>query len=227
MKRGAIVVVVLLVAFVGWWGSQAPRAWSVVLLVAEPPAGALLPGANPAGTTPRLSRLAGAGVRLPLRAPDAPVEEWLSQVLGGGGPEDGLLAVWEERSWDAVLASTVPVSDGFAGSFTKAVVDERSDVAESAFAVLEKARVRRGAPTLMVVVARPGTREGWDATVARTIDGVAPRLTLARTLVVVADRADRSALLVAPVRPDSLDVKGALGPKELGAEVGRWLRLGD
>jgi len=226
MKRGAIGIAVMLSVFVVWWGAHAPRAWSVVLLVAEPPAGAWLPGANAAGT-PRLSRLDGSGVRLPLRAPEQPVEEWISTVLGGAGPSAGLLAVWEQRAWDAVLASSAPLSDGFAGRFKKAIIDERQDVAVNAFTALEKARVRRGAPTLLVVVAQPGTREGWDAAVGRTIDGIAPRLTLSRTLVVVVDRADRSALLVAPLRPDSIEVTGALGPQELGAEIGRWLRLGD
>ena len=72
---------------------------------------------------------------------------------------------------------------------------------------------------------RPGTAEGWDEIVGRTLDGIAPRVTLSRTLVVVADRAQKNAILIAPSRPDGLDVSGALGPEALGAEVARWMRL--
>ena len=223
--RSRVIAGLALGLLVGGWFvlAQAPRAWSVVLLVAEPPAGVWLPAGG--GSTPRVRKLAGAGVRLPLATPELSLPDWLALVLGTGGPDRAVLPAFERREWPRVLSSSVALPSAWADRFDVASLKEGQDVVVGALDALEDVGVTRRRPALLVLVARPGTAEGWDDVVGRTLDGIAPRITLSRTLVVVADRAQKNVVLIAPSRPDGLDVGGALGPEALGAEVARWMRL--
>ena len=223
--RNLVLAALALALLVGGWLvlAKASPAWSVVVIVAEPPAGAWLPEGG--GSTPRVRKLAGAGVRLPLATPERSLPDWLSLVLGTGGPQRAVLPAFEQREWPRVVSSSVALPSVWAERFDVASLEEGQDVVVGALDALEEAEVTRRRPVLLVLVARPGTAEGWDEVVGRTLDGIAPRVTLSRTLVVVADRAQKNAILIAPSRPDGLDVSGALGPEALGAEVARWMRL--
>ncbi|MCO4773305.1 MAG: hypothetical protein KDA24_24940 [Deltaproteobacteria bacterium] len=226
MKRlvlGGLTALLVVVAAVLWL-RDAPEEWSVVLLVAEPPSGALLPPPNAPQSTPRLNRLAGAGVRLPLASPTRDLPQWLDLVLGDT-PERGVMPAFEQRGWRRVIASEVALPDPIRGRFSAVGDASRGGVVDVTLQTLDDARVTRAQPALVVLVSRPGTSDGWDRTVSRLLDGAAPRLTLSRTLVVVVDRGGRSAMLIAPDRPRELGVTGNMGPEELGAELARWLKL--
>jgi hypothetical protein len=218
------LVALALVAVGGALVSRAPRQWSLVLVVAEPPPGALppAPGGPP---TPRLRRLSGAGVRLPLAAPERDAGAWVAEVLGDAGPARGPLAAWEGRGWPALGASDLPVPATLEARFRAFSGPGPGDAVDRLLDGLASADVRPDQPALVVLVVQPDTPASWDRSLSRLLDGIAPRVTLSRTLVVVVDRGERSALLVAPERPRGLVVPAALGPGELGVEIGRWLRL--
>ena|GEM_PF-3637198 len=227
MKRWAVFAVLAALALAAGLAlmSRAPHQWSVLLVIAEPPGGAWLPGPGGAAKTPRIRKLSGAGVRLPLQAPRQDLPQFLVSLLGPGTPGVGVLAAWEDRGWARVIASSQPLPEGFAARFDGSSVGGSEDVVDRMLSGLQAADVRPGDPALAVLVAQPRTGEEWDRVVSRSVDGAGSRLTLARTLVVIVDRGERSALLIAPERPDTLAIDGALGPEQLGAELARWLRL--
>ena len=227
MKRRVVGGVLGLVVVLGvaWMMSRAPRQWSVLLVVSEPPAGAWLPAAASGPATPRLSKLGGAGVRLPLVAPSLALSEWLTEVLGASGPSRSVLSIWQQRGWPTVGASAVGVPSALRARFQEFPEPGSSGVVDAALDGLEAAGVSPSQSPLVVVVAQPRSAEEWDGMISRLLDGVAARMSLSRTMVVVVDRGDRSALLIAPDRPDGLVVTGALSPSQLGAEIRRWLRL--
>lgn len=225
MRRVLVgVLVVALALGASWMMSQAPRQWSLLLIVTEPSAGVWLPGATSGPATPRLSKLRGAGVRLPLTTPELGVAEWLTEVLGQPGPSRSILPVWEQRGWPRVGASAVLVPPALRTRFSQ-FPEPGPGIVDAALDGLEAAGVTPSQSPLVVVVAQPRSADQWDGTVSRLLDGVAVRMSLSRTMVVVVDRGERSALLIAPERPEELIVTGALSPSQLGAEISRWLRL--
>jgi hypothetical protein len=219
--------VVLLVGALGLvlWLRAAPNPWSVLLIVSEPPTRAWLEPEGPAARTPRLDRLGGAGVRLPLAAPTLSAGEWLGSVLGGEAPERSLLRATTGGGWRSIGASQVPVSADLAGRFTRFAQSE--DPESAVDAVLAGMTEALPGPGLAVVVAvlQPTSPRQLEQAAARLIDGVAPWLPPSQTVVVVVDRGKRSAVLVAPSRPSDLEINGALGPAELGDAIARWLKL--
>ncbi len=229
MKQAAALaaVVVLLVGALGVvaWLRAAPHPWSVLLIVSEPPSGAWLEPEGPAPPTPRLDRLGGAGVRLPLAAPTLSAGDWLAQVLGGEAPERSLLRSTTEGGWLSIGASQVPVPAELGERFTRFAQGDDPELAvDAALAALSDALAGPGR-AVVVALLQPTSAEQLERAAARLIDGVAPWLPPARTVVVVVDRGQRSAVLVAPSRPADLAISGALGPDELGDVIARWLKL--
>ncbi len=230
MKRAATVIAAALLVVAGvalartWMA--APQPWSVLLIVVEPPPRAWLEPEGPAPRTPRLDRLGGAGVRLPLQAPSLSAGEWLGAVLGGAPPQRSLLRTSGARGWLSVGGSQVPVDPALAERFDRFA--QGVDAETTVDAVLDGVgQVVTGgrARTLVVAVLRPDSAAQLERATARLIDGTAPWLPPAQTMVVLVDRGMRSAVLVAPSRPEDLGVSGALGPGDLGDAVARWLRL--
>ncbi len=229
MKQAAALaaVVVLLVGALGlvFWLRAAPHPWSVLLIVSEPPTRAWLEPEGPAPRTPRLDRLGGAGVRLPLAAPTLSAGEWLGEVLGGDAPQRSLLRSTMHAGWLSVGASQVPVPPELGARFTHFAQGADPDLAVDAVLAGMADALPGPGRAVVVAVLQPTSAEQLEQAAARLIDGVAPWLPPAQTLVVVVDRGKRSAVLVAPSRPADLEISGALGPAELGDVIARWLKL--
>lgn len=164
-------------------------------------------------------------MRLPLAAPSRSAGDWLLAVLGGAPPERSLLRSTTEAGWLAIGASQVPVSVELGDRFARF---ERSEDPERVVdAVLQGMTEELPGPgrALVAAVLQPTSDAQLEQAAARLIDGVAPWLPPAQTVVVVVDRGKRSAVLVAPSRPADLEISGALGPAELGDVIARWLKL--
>lgn len=230
MKRVAAIavgVLVLLAALaLGLSMRGLPHPWSVLVIVVEPPSRAWLEPDGPAPRTPRLDQLGGAGVRLPLAGPRLSAGEWLAEMLGGEAPERSLLSTAAARGWLAIGASQVPVDGALAARFDRFVQGDDPDATVDAvldgIGELVSGSGRRAMVVAVVQSASPAEQE---RATARLIDGAAPWLPPAQTLVVVIDRGMRSAVLVAPSRPADLGISGALGPVDVGDAIARWLRL--
>ena len=225
MRRLAVAGLVLAAGVALWLLAQrpdAPHRWSVLLIVAEPPAGAYLDPQGPAARTPRLDRLAGAGVRLPLRGPERTAEEWLAAVLGGDPPQRSVRRALADRGWVTVGVAPGPMAGPFDRVDAAPGTTEAVDLVLAAVANLIPSRGQRA---LVAVVLQPADPAELERAAGRLIDGVAPWLRPSETLVVVVDRGMRSAVFVAPTRPEALTVRGALGPEALGEEIAAWLRV--
>ena len=223
LAAGVVVIAAAALAAVLAGRTERAHRWSVLFVVAEPSPGAYLNPEGPSQRTPRLDRLTGAGVRLPLAAPELPVDAWLTAVLGGPPPARSVLRDLIEDGWVGIGAGRSPGDPAWMDPFE--VYTPGLNARAAVDAILDRLGETVPARAFVLAVVQPATTEDLESAVGRLIDGAAPFLPPARTLVVVVDRGMRSAVLVAPKRPETLEVDGALGPEDLGATLAEWLAL--